>query len=67
MVLPAQLLSNITRYIKTVSIPEGYDRIADGAFSNENKQSVLENVNLPQGLTLIGKNAFQNCNYIKRR
>lgn len=65
MVLPAQLLSNITRYIKTVSIPEGYDRIADGAFSNENRQSVLENVNLPQGLTLIGKNAFQNCNYIK--
>lgn len=65
MVLPAQLLSNITPYIKTVSIPEGYDRIADGAFSNENKQSVLENVNLPQGLTLIGKNAFQNCNYIK--
>lgn len=65
MVLPAQLLSNITGYIKTVSIPEGYDRIADGAFSNENKQSVLENVNLPKGLTLIGKNAFQNCNYIK--
>lgn len=65
MVLPAQLLSNITRYIKTVSIPEGYDRIEDGAFSNENKQSMLENVNLPKGLTLIGKNAFQNCNYIK--
>lgn len=65
MVLPAQLLSNITGYIKTVSIPEGYDRIADGAFSNENAQSVLENVNLPNGLTLIGKNAFQNCNYIK--
>ena len=65
MVLPAQLLSYITGYIKTVSIPEGYDRIANGAFSNENKQSVLENVNLPNGLTLIGKNAFQNCNYIK--
>lgn len=65
MVLPAQLLSNITRYIKTVSIPEGYDRIADGAFSNESKQSVLENVNLPKDLTLIGKNAFQNCNQIK--
>lgn len=65
MVLPAQLLSNITGYIKTVSIPEGYDRIADGAFSNENKQSVLENVNLPKNLTLIGKNAFQGCNYIK--
>lgn len=65
MVLPAQLLSNITGYIKTVSIPEGYDRIADGAFSNENKQSVLENVNLPKDLTLIGKNAFQDCNYIK--
>lgn len=65
MVLPAQLLSNITGKIKTVSIPEGYDRIADGAFSNENKQSVLENVNLPKGLTLIGKNAFQDCNYIK--
>lgn len=65
MVLPAQLLSNITGKIKTVSIPEGYDRIADGAFSNENRQSVLENVNLPKGLTLIGKNAFQNCNYIK--
>lgn len=65
MVLPAQLLSNITGYIKTVSIPEGYDRIADGAFSIENAQSVLENVNLPNGLTLIGKNAFQNCNYIK--
>lgn len=65
MVLPAQLLSNITRYIKTVSIPEGYDRIADGAFSNVNSQSVLENVNLPKGLTLIGKNAFQGCSYIK--
>ena len=65
MVLPAQLLSNITGYIKTVSIPEGYDRIANGAFSNENAQSVLENVNLPNGLTLIGKNAFQNCSYIK--
>lgn len=65
MVLPKQLLSNITGKIKTVSIPEGYDRIADGAFSNENAQSVLENVNLPKGLTLIGKNAFQNCNYIK--
>ncbi len=65
MVLPAQLLSYITGYIKTVSIPEGYDQIANGAFSNENKQSVLENVNLPKGLTLIGKNAFQNCNYIK--
>lgn len=65
MVLPAHLLSNITGKIKTVSIPEGYDRIADGAFSNENKQSVLENVNLPKDLTLIGKNAFQDCNYIK--
>lgn len=65
MVLPAQLLSNITGKIKTVSIPEGYDRIADGAFSNASAQSVLENVNLPNGLTLIGKNAFQNCNYIK--
>lgn len=65
MVLPAQLLSNITRYIKTVSIPEGYARIANGAFSNENAQSVLENVNLPKGLTLIGKNAFQKCNHIK--
>lgn len=65
MVLPAQLLSYITGYIKTVSIPEGYDRIADGAFSNEKVQSVLENVNLPQGLTLIGKNAFQNCSHIK--
>lgn len=65
MVLPAQLLSYITGYIKTVSIPEGYDRIANGAFSNENRQSVLENVNLPKDLTLIGKNAFQNCNYIK--
>lgn len=65
MLLPAQLLSNITGKIKTVSIPEGYDRIADGAFSNESKQSVLENVNLPIGLTLIGKNAFQDCNNIK--
>ena len=65
MVLPAQLLSNITGKIKTVSIPKGYDRIADGAFSNESKQSVLENVNLPKGLTLIGKNAFQDCNNIK--
>lgn len=65
MVLPAQLLSNITGKIKIVSIPKGYDRIADGAFSNENAQSVLENVNLPKGLTLIGKNAFQNCNHIK--
>lgn len=65
MLLPAHLLSNITGKIKTVSIPEGYDRIADGAFSNASRQSVLENVNLPNGLTLIGKNAFQDCNQIK--
>lgn len=65
MVLPAQLLSNITGKIKIVSIPKGYDRIADGAFSNEDKQSVLEIVNLPKGLTLIGKKAFQDCNHIK--
>ena len=65
MVLPAHLLSNITGKIKTVSIPKGYDRIADGAFSNASRQSVLENVNLPKGLTLIGKNAFQDCNQIK--
>lgn len=65
MVLPAQLLSYIIGKIKTVSIPEGYDRIEDGAFSNESRQSVLENVNLPKGLTLIGKNAFQDCNQIK--
>ena len=65
MVLPAHLLSNITGKIKTVSIPEGYDRIADDAFSNANRQSVLENVNLPKGLTLIGKNAFQDCSHIK--
>lgn len=65
MLLPAHLLSNITGKIKTVSIPEGYDRIADGAFSNASRQSVLENVNLPKGLTLIGKNAFQDCNQIK--
>ena len=61
MVLPAHLLSNITGKIKTVSIPKGYDRIADGAFSNENAHSVLENVNLPKGLTLIGASAFENC------
>lgn len=65
MVLPAQLLSNIIGKIKTVSIPEGYDRIENSAFSNTSRRSVLENVNLPKGLTLIGKNAFQDCNHIK--
>lgn len=65
MVLPAQLLSNIIGKIKTVSIPEGYDRIENSAFSNTSRRSVLENVNLPKGLTLIGKNAFQDCNNIK--
>ena len=65
MVLPAQLLSNIIGKIKTVSIPEGYDRIENSAFSNTSRRSVLENVHLPKGLTLIGKNAFQDCNQIK--
>lgn len=65
MVLPAQLLSNIIGKIKTVSIPEGYDRIENSAFSNTSRRSVLENVHLPNGLTLIGKNAFQDCNQIK--
>lgn len=58
MVLPANLLAHVANQIKSITIPEGYERIADNAFSNN---GTLTNVNLPKGLTLIGEKAFYRC------
>ena len=64
MVLPGDVLNGYKDYsetganLKTVTIPEGYDRLGDNAFNGQNK---VETFNLPSTLKLIGESAFENC------
>lgn len=66
MVLPSQVLNNYSEYtpgegsanLVTVTIPEGYDRLADKAFYGNEK---ITTFNLPSTLKLIGNSAFENC------
>lgn len=66
MVVPSNVLAGYTEYtpgegnanLVSVTIPEGYDRLANNAFMN-NKQ--VKTFNLPSTLKLIGNSAFENC------
>ena len=66
MVLPSQVLNNYSKYtpgegsanLVTVTIPEGYDRLADKALYGNDK---ITTFNLPSTLKLIGNSAFENC------
>ena len=66
MVVPANVLGGYENYtpgggqanLETVTIPEGYDRLADNAFNGNNK---ITKFNLPSTLKLIGNSAFENC------
>ena len=66
MVLPTQVLEHYSNYtpgegsanLVTVTIPEGYDRLAEKAFYNNAK---ITTFNLPSSLKLIGESAFELC------
>lgn len=59
MVLPGYVLSGYENAnLKTVTIPEGYDRLGDNAFKGQSK---VETFKLPSTLKLIGNSAFENC------
>lgn len=60
MVVPTQLFVNYgtAEYLKEITIPEGYDRLAEKAFYNNAK---ITTFNLPSSLKLIGESAFELC------
>ena len=66
MVLPTQVLEHYSNYtpgngqanLVTVTIPYGYDRLADKAFYSN---AQITTFNLPSSLKLIGESAFENC------
>lgn len=64
MVLPGDVLNGYKDYktgdanLKTVAIPEGYDRLGDNAFNGQNR---VETFILPSSLKLIGNSAFKDC------
>ncbi|MCI6234867.1 MAG: leucine-rich repeat domain-containing protein [Prevotella sp.] len=66
MVLPTQVLEHYSNYtpgkgsanLVTVTIPEGYDRLAKMAFYSN---AQITTFNLPSSLKLIGESAFENC------
>lgn len=45
-------------HLKTIHVPEGYDRVGDEAFKG---RYAITNVTLPTSLQLIGASAFENC------
>lgn len=66
MVLPTQVLEHYSNYtpgkgsanLVTVTIPEGYDRLATMAFYSN---AQITTFNLPSSLKLIGESAFELC------
>lgn len=60
MVVPSKILDGYANQVilNSVTIPEGYDRLADKAFYGNNK---ITTFNLPSTLKLIGNSAFENC------
>lgn len=58
MIVPENILGEYHDKLTTVTIPEGYDRLAEKAFYNRTK---ITTFNLPSSLTVIGNSAFQNC------
>lgn len=60
MVLPSEVLDAFRQLqsLKSVTIPEGYHRLAEKAFYNCGNVSEF---NFPTSLQVIGDNAFENC------
>lgn len=62
MVVPTNVIPEGYGYtghhLKTIHVPEGYDRVGDEAFKGRN---TITNVTLPTSLLLIGASAFENC------
>ena len=66
MVLPTKVLEHYSNYtpgngqanLVTVTIPDGYDRLAEKAFYSN---AQITTFNLPSSLKLIGESAFENC------
>ena len=60
MVVPSKILDGYANQVilNSVTIPEGYDRLADNAFNGNNK---ITTFNLPSSLKLIGNSAFEGC------
>lgn len=61
MIVPTNILGGYCTQLKTLTIPDGYDRIGKKAF--EGRIAPTE-FHLPKGLTLIGDSAFLNCTYL---
>lgn len=59
MIVPTNILGGYCTQLKTLTIPDGYDRIGKKAFA---KRATPAEFKLPKGLTLIGDSAFLNCN-----
>lgn len=68
MVVPGDVLNVYKDYktgdanLKTVTIPEGYDRLGDNAFNGQNR---VETFILPSSLKLIGNSTFKDCYAMK--
>lgn len=64
MVLPSEVLDAFRQLqsLKSVTIPEGYHRLAEKAFYNCGNVSEF---NFPTSLQVIGDNAFENCGALK--
>lgn len=62
MVVPTNVIPEGYGYtghhLKTIHVPEGYDRVGDEAFKG---RYTITNVTLPTSLQLIGASAFENC------
>lgn len=62
MIVPTNILGGYCTQLKTLTIPDGYDRIGKKAF--EGRIAPTE-FHLPKGLTLIGDSAFYSCTNLK--
>lgn len=62
MVVPTNVIPEGYGYtghhLKTIHVPEGYDRVGDEAFKG---RCTITNVTLPTSLQVIGASAFENC------
>lgn len=62
MVVPTNVIPEgygyMGHHLKTIHVPEGYDRVGDEAFKG---RYTITNVTLPTSLQLIGASAFENC------
>lgn len=61
MIVPTEILGTYYSQLKTLTIPDGYDRIGKKAFADRPSPTEFH---LPKGLTLIGDSAFLNCTYL---